>query len=297
MECCPFETAVAGEFPSRSQWDAAAADLVATMLARWNLTAGEPFVGGEAACVLRVSRSDGSPAVLKIGYPHVEATWEAVGLEAAAGLAPAVYRQDAWTWSMLLEELAPGTPMSRAQLTADEALVAGAELLARLHARAVPPGIPTLADAMGAYAAQARGRMPGQAAALDALGIRGLVDRAIADLVDLAATGPGTTLLHGDFNPGNLLLDDRRGWLAIDPKPMSGDPAFDLWPLVSQLGTDIAHNLAVASDAAGVDAERAARWSFARTGINVSWYLAEGMFGQAESEAKALRAWARLLDA
>ena len=297
MECGPFETAVAGEFPSRSQWDAAAADLVATMLARWNLTAGEPFVGGEAACVLRVSRSDGSPAVLKIGYPHVEATWEAVGLEAAAGLAPTVYRQDAWTWSMLLEEVTPGTPMSRAELGTDDALVQGAELLAALHARPVPPGIPTLADAMGAYAAQARDRMPGQAAALDALGIRGLVDHAIADLVDLAATGKATALLHGDFNPGNLLLDGRRGWIVIDPKPMSGDPAFDLWPLVGQLGTDIGHNLAVAAGAAGVDAERAARWSLARTGINVGWYLAEGLAGQAESEAKALRGWARLLGA
>jgi streptomycin 6-kinase len=235
--------------------------------------------------------------VLKIGYPHVEATWEAVGLEAAAGLAPEVYRQDAWTWSMLLEEVVPGTPMSGAPLTTDEALVAGAELLARLHARPAPPGIPTLADAMGAYAAQVGSRMPGQAAALDALDIRGLVDHAIADLVDLAATGLGTALLHGDFNPGNLLLDDRRGWLLIDPKPMRGDPAFDLWPLVSQLGTDIAHNLAVASDAAGVDPERAARWSFARTGINVSWYLAEGLRGRADSEAKALRAWARLLGA
>ena len=35
-------------------------------------------------------------------------------------------------------------------------------------------------------------------------------------------------LLHGDLHPGNVLAARRRPWLAIDPKPVVGDPAFDL---------------------------------------------------------------------
>lgn len=35
-------------------------------------------------------------------------------------------------------------------------------------------------------------------------------------------------LLHGDFHPGNVLAAQRHPWLAIDPKPWVGDPAFDL---------------------------------------------------------------------
>jgi streptomycin 6-kinase len=41
-------------------------------------------------------------------------------------------------------------------------------------------------------------------------------------------------LLHGDLNPTNLLAADRAPWLAIDPKPMVGDPAYDGARLVLQ---------------------------------------------------------------
>ena len=35
-------------------------------------------------------------------------------------------------------------------------------------------------------------------------------------------------LLHGDFHPGNVLSAQREPWLAIDCKPVVGDPAYDL---------------------------------------------------------------------
>ncbi|CAN5350342.1 streptomycin 6-kinase [soil metagenome] len=297
MECVPFETAQGESFPDRTEWDATAADLVATMLERWHLTAGEPFVGGATAAVLRVTRADGSPAVLKVGYPHLEAIWEAVGLEAAGGLSPTVYAQDAWTWSLLLEEVRPGTPLARAGLPVDEALAAGGELLAALHARPVPAGIPSLAEAMAGYAAQAADRMPGLGPALAGLGAHDLVERAVADLLELAGSSPDTALLHGDFNPGNILFDagGGRSWRVVDPKPMHGDPAFDVWPLATQLGIHLESQLAAAARAAGVDADRAARWSFARTGVNVTWYLAAGELDAAAAEAAALRRWAALL--
>ncbi len=301
MEYGPFETAMPGVFPSRQQWDATAAELVATMLERWHLTVVEPFVGGAAASVLRVLCADGSPAVLKVGYPHVEAVWEAVGLEAAGVLAPEVYRQDAWTWSLLLEEVRPGTPLARAGLPVEEALVAGGELLKVLHARPIPAGIPSLQDAMVGYVTQAIDRMDRLGAALDGLGARALVDRAIAMLFTLATSAPDTALLHGDFNPGNILRDGdgdgdgERAWRAVDLKPMHGDPAFDLWPLATQLGVQFESQLATAAAASAVDPDRAAHWAFARTGINVSWLLAAGEAKAAEAEVKALRRWSAAL--
>ena len=42
-------------------------------------------------------------------------------------------------------------------------------------------------------------------------------------------------VVHGDFNPGNVLAARRAPFLAIDPKPMVGDPAYDPWSLVAQL--------------------------------------------------------------
>ena len=47
--------------------------------------------------------------------------------------------------------------------------------------------------------------------------------------------------MHGDLNPGNLLAAGGGRWLAIDPKPMRGDPAYDLWPLLEQVDDPFEH--------------------------------------------------------
>ena len=51
------------------------------------------------------------------------------------------------------------------------------------------------------------------------------------------------TLVHGDFHHHNILRS-ARGWLAIDPKPMLGEPEYDvpsfLWnPLPCRLRVDL----------------------------------------------------------
>jgi streptomycin 6-kinase len=92
--------------------------------------------------------------------------------------------------------------------------------------------------------------------------------------------------------------------MVVDPKPMVGDPAYDLWPMASQLGQPfraadpaaaLAENLRVIADAAEVDFSRAARWARARTGLNVSWFLAEGDTQRAAAEATALMAWSEVV--
>jgi streptomycin 6-kinase len=307
MECEPFEQAPIASYPSAASWSADAPDIVARMLERWQLTLVSAFVGGVAASVLSVTTDAGDPAVLKVAFPHPEGMWEAVGLSSfPAGTAPRVLRQDAWTWSMLLEPVVPGTPLASGELSPTEAIEIGGSLLARLHEGVVPAGIPSLRNAMGDYSNAAMERLPHQRARLHELGVAGLVTDATEELERLARDDAPVVLLHGDFNPGNILRDETNGqggWRAIDPKPLSGDPAFDLWPIVTQLGAPfespdpaarLRDQLERAADAAGVDAARAACWAFARTGLNVSWYLADGDEHQAEVESEALRVWARV---
>nr|WP_241732172.1 aminoglycoside phosphotransferase family protein [Galbitalea soli] len=276
------------------------------MVHRWRLTAGAAYIGGASAAALAVTREDGSPAVLKVGYPHREARFEAVGLEAMAPIAPRVLDQDPWTWSLLLERVVPGTPLSRSS-DIDGGLERAGALHARVVACAPPPGIPTLAGAMDEYVRAARGRWAGQVAALRALGVENSVEAAIDELTLLEREPAPAALLHGDFNPGNLLEHaESGGLLAIDPKPLLGDPAYDLWPLIAQLGhpfeshdpvATIRAHLERACRAAGCAPERVARWSRARTGLNVSWYLAQGDPAQARQAAFELSVWNRLLGA
>ena len=303
MQSRPFESAGIQAFPTRASWDAVAHELLGTVLDRWGLTAGESYHGGYSGTVLRVTTGDGGPAVLKVAFPHVEGIPEAIGLETlGAGLAPTVLRQDAWAWALLLEQVTPGTPLSASGLPVREALEIGGELLARISAAGPGPGMPMLAEVVTGYADVARSRRAGQRGRLTDLGVVELVGEAIDELDRLAADESAMAFVHGDVNPGNLLRASD-GWRVVDPKPMTGDPAYDLWPLVGQLGAPftvpdpvdvLGRQLVVAASAAGIDPVRAIRWAFARSGLNVTWYLAEDDTALAAQDASELRVWAAL---
>ncbi len=307
MQTVLFETAAMVSYPSRPAWDASAAELVHTMLDRWHLTAGEAYVGGAAASVLRVTTRDGSPAVLKVGFPHAEGVGEALALEAwGAEYSPAVLRQDPWTWSLLLERIEPGIPLSRSTLTAAEALDRASAVLSVLVQSPIPEGIPTLAAIVNDYLTDARARLPEQRSTLRARGVLELVETALEDAAVLVASDGGGWFLHGDFNPGNLLLDRSSGvdrWRVIDPKPMRGDREFDLWPIVEQVGSPfsrpdptavLAEQLRLVVDRVGCDYERAVRWAVVRAALDVTWYVEDDNHAAVESASARLRVVAAL---
>jgi streptomycin 6-kinase len=76
------------------------------------------------------------------------------------------------------------------------------------------------------------------------------------------------TLVHGDFHHHNILRS-ARGPLAIDPKPMLGEPEYDvpsfLWnPLAYRMRLDVTERRLRAFAAAGLDEERMRRWAVIR---------------------------------
>ena len=76
------------------------------------------------------------------------------------------------------------------------------------------------------------------------------------------------TLVHGDFHHHNLLADGAR-YLAIDPKPMLGEPEFDVYsylvnPLGSQMRRDLTEERLAAFAAAGLDGGRMRAWAVIR---------------------------------
>lgn len=55
----------------------------------------------------------------------------------------------------------------------------------------------------------------------------GLVRHRIRLLELLPAIATRSVLVHGDFNPGNVLSAQRAEWLTIDASPMLDDPGYD----------------------------------------------------------------------
>ena len=302
MRTLPFENAALEAFASKSMWDAAAAGLVSSMLDRWHLTPGEPYVGGESGAVLRVTTTDGSPAVLKVGFPHSEGVGEAMALERwGTTRAPEVLRQDVWTWSMLLERVDPGLQLSHHSAPVQRSLEIASELFSGLTSVPAPvaAGIPRVSDVVGVQLAKAKGRMPKQRQALEVLGASRRVEEGLELGTELALGDDATALLHGDLNPGNI-LQRADHWVVIDPKPMLGEPEFDLFPLVSQLGSPLMHpkpahtiaaRLETVCDAVGSDATLAATWCVARAALNVTWQLNDGNRAAARAAARELAVW------
>jgi streptomycin 6-kinase len=84
-------------------------------------------------------------------------------------------------------------------------------------------------------------------------------------------------LLHGDFHRRNVLLSDR-GWLAIDPSAMAGDPSFDV---AMFLRHDMHEPRTTArvdaiADRLGLERQRTRAWLFAITTQAASWHLSIG---------------------
>src|SRR5207248_2623159 len=122
------------------------------------------------------------------------------------------------------ERCSPGTSLGQAALTAEDALSAAADVLRRLW-RPAPVGSPfeRVGDVTPDWAGLVRARMGRHRPALDP----GLVALGADLLESLPRSATDEVVVHGDFNPTNLLAAERQPWLAIDAKPMVGDPGYD----------------------------------------------------------------------
>jgi streptomycin 6-kinase len=78
----------------------------------------------------------------------------------------------------------------------------------------------------------------------------------------------GDTLVHGDLHHHNILNAGTR-YVAIDPKPMLGEPEFDvppfLWnPMGSQMTREETERRLTAFSEAGLDERRMRAWALIR---------------------------------
>ncbi|MFF0449020.1 aminoglycoside phosphotransferase family protein [Streptomyces sp. NPDC004609] len=241
-------------------------------LERWELTPAGPAMHGMCALVLPVRHPDGTESVLKLQDLDEETAGEPEALRAWDGDGAArLLDHDPATGTLLLERL--GSRHLSAVEDAREAVRILAELLARLTARSAPGGVRRLADIADAMLDAVPGALERVAAADER---RLLKDWAAA--VREVAGEPGDRLLHWDLHYGNILAAEREPWLAIDPKPLAGDPGFELLPaLVNRFDpAEAPWRFDLMTEALGLDRERARAWTLGRVLQNSLWCLGDG---------------------
>jgi streptomycin 6-kinase len=252
--------------PARRAWLARLPEVVAALTRRWSLTVGPPFLGEDVSCawVAHATRADGAPAVLKIGMPHLEGLHEIAGLRFWGGDATvALLAADEEENAMLLEACVPGTSLRT--LPEPEQDVVLATMLQRLW-RSPPadtdsPAFRPLDEMLAHWAAETRANE-------DAWPDPGLVRAGLALFDELTATTERRVVVFTDLHAGNVLCAQREPWLAIDPKPFVGDPAYDatqhLFNCPSRMRAAPRATIDRFAELLGVSRERVRLWTFAR---------------------------------
>jgi len=261
-------------------WIDALPDLAAGLLDRWQLRPDGASMCGAVALVLPVLCTDGTPAVLKlqpvthdtVGEPDALRAWNGNG-------AVRLLDHDPASGAMLLERL--DADRSLGSVSDDlAALQILSELLARLSSVPAPAGLRRLSDVGADLLDRARRartlvREPSQHRLIQACA------SALEDVLPEA----GDRLLHEDLHYFNILAphpaDQRERWLAIDPKPLAGDPGFDLLPALhnrweqvvatGDVPRAIRRRFDLMTDVVHLDRKRATSWTLARILQNVLW--------------------------
>ncbi|SDE13310.1 streptomycin 6-kinase [Auraticoccus monumenti] len=269
-------------WPTEAAWRATVPALVERCVARWGLELGAEYSGGTAAFVARARTADGVDAVLKVSLPHREARDEAEALRRwdGRGAVRLLARDEDEPFALLLERCEPGTTLaSRDDLTADARLEVAAGLLSRLWGTAGPVAA---YETVGAVAAEWADLLEERMRVLAPPFDPGLVARGASLLRALPGTATREVVVHGDYNPGNVLAATREPWLVIDPKPMLGDPGYDLCPLLVQVDDPFLHaeptrvlreRVDLLAASTGEPAERVLAWAVARMVEAALWFV------------------------
>ena len=234
---------------------------------RWSLVVEPPFADTEGTCawVAPVRLRGGTDAVLKLSLPHMEGDHEIAGLRYWDG-APTVRLLDAdeSLHALLLERCVPGTPLRTLPEAEQDVVLAG--VLSRCWQS--PAG-----GHRGAFAFRPLSEMialwAGEThAAADMWPEGALVQTGLDVLEELSKTSPEDVVLFTDLHAGNVLRAERAPWLAIDPKPFVGDPAFDatqhLFNCLDRMRAAPEATIDSFADRLGLRRARVRGWMFAR---------------------------------
>lgn len=198
--------------------------IAAECRARWGLSEGVPCPTMSMNYIEFTATPSGQAVALKVGVPHDDLFTEMETLALWNGRgAVCLLEADRELGAILMERAEPGTMLWEAGDNREQTRGA-ASIMTQLSVP-VPAshGLPRVADQVEkAFRETRNGLDP------EELMPRDLLDTAEAALRDLERQYPDEVVLHGDLHHENALLDEGRGWVAIDPKGVIGPACLEV---------------------------------------------------------------------
>ena len=250
--------------------------LTGELLEEWRLRpVGDPM-HGHCSLVVPVVDADGDDGVLKVAFDgDEESVHEGLALQHWGGRgAVRLRRADPRRRALLLDRL-PGPDLG------DTWDVEACQIVGGLYGRLHVPALPQLAS-LSSYVARWLEELRDLARDLPVP--RRYVEQALSIGPDLLADHTAPVVVHGDLHYANVMAGPTGEWVAIDPKPMAGDPHYEPAPMLWNRMEELTGPLAVESvrdglrrrfhtlvDVSGLDEAQARDWVVVRMVVNASW--------------------------
>lgn len=220
----------------------------------------------------------GRRVVIKITKNDGDESHSGEVLKAFAGDG-AVRLYESETGAALLERLEPGEQLVNLVKRDEdkEATRVLAQVMKKLAHHQAPAECPTVADwgrGFDRYLASGNRQLPLE-----------LVHEARDLYQDLTSTQGTTMLLHGDLQHYNVLFDNERGWVAIDPKGVVGEWEYEVGPLLRnpvehpELFANVEiinRRLKILTTLLPLNYSRVLRWSYAQSILSAIWDIEDG---------------------
>lgn len=226
--------------------------------------------------ILTFGARDGAAVVLKV-MKYADEEWHAGNVLAAFNGTSAVRVYEHAPGAMLLERLAPATSLVQVvQRDDDEATAILADVILRLRTAAMVSTLPTVGDWGRSFPRYLES------------GNRGIDESLVADAYrvysHLCQSQAITSVLHGDLHHENVLHDETRGWVVIDPKGVIGEAAYELGAALrnpchlgpSFLERRFDRRVDALAGRLGLNRRRAVGWAFSQAVLAAIWAIEDG---------------------
>ena len=244
---------------------------------RWSLVVMAPFEDLSYNYIAPAIRADGTEVVLKIGVSNRELTTEIAALLTFGGRGSVkLLEVDREGGVLLLERLRPGAQLWSVS-DDDEVIHIAAHVMRQLW-REVPEdhSFPTV-NRWAEGLTRMRRHFNGTTGPLPKV----LVEKAEGLFKELLDSMADSVLLHGDLHQGNILSAQRQPWLAIDPKGIVGEPAYEVGALLRNISDRqlereqpsliMARRVDVLAEELGFDRNRLLGWGLAQAVLSAWW--------------------------
>ena len=257
----------------------------------WNLTLEEPPLETRTSIIAKVRWQD-QPCILKIAPKDGDEKTASV-LKHYDGNGAVRLLQEQGN-ATLLERAVPGTLLSELVRKGedDQATHILCDVIQKLHAKQTFVGtyvsVEDLKSGFEKYLSSGDTQIS-----------QDLVKEAQSIYGELVTSQEKPILLHGDLHHDNVLYDETRGWLAIDPKGYVGEPLYEVgallrnplnYPEISQNPECMKRRVSIICKRLGYAPKRVIAWAFSQAVLAGIWSVEDGESPQWAVEiAMALR--------